>query len=362
MRNDILAWLEGHSTRKLPCKETLNHPELIALASGCDPFEQTPEAYRAAYASLGIDLINIVPEEKAPVPLRPGEVRDQGDGVMEGYLGVFNTTTRVRFPFQTADEFWEFDVQSLQYSDLKLPGAQYMMPCDRHVIERKMRFIGDAGIYYYQIYTTLFMWAVEAIGWEIFMIAAATDPQRFDRHFLTPVFEKSKQIVAMLSELDCPFVVCHDDIAMHTGPVFKPQWYERYIYPRYAELWKIPHAQGKKVIFVADGNLGWALEPLRRSGVDGVMFETPHTQLDAVIDVFGDGIFIGGIDAKILTFGTPEDVRRHVEAVVKRTGGYKGYVLSCSGGLMGNVPLKNLEAYFDTRVPLGYTPADWRHS
>ena len=90
------------------------------------------------------------------------------------------------------------------------------------------------------------------------------------------------------------------------------------------------------------------------------MFETPHTKLEPVIDIFGDAIFIGGIDATILTFGTPEETRRHVEDVCKRTQDYKGYVLCCSGGLLANMPLANLEAYFDARVGLGYTLPDWR--
>ena len=93
------------------------------------------------------------------------------------------------------------------------------------------------------------------------------DPVRFDRHFLAPVFEKSKAIVAMLCDLDSPLVFCHDDIAMGTGPAFAPEWYEAYIFPRYCELWRLVHQRGKKVVFVADGKLDWALAALRRTGV-----------------------------------------------------------------------------------------------
>jgi hypothetical protein len=362
MREDLHTWLEGERPQKLPSKETLNHPELIGLATGLDPFLDTPRAYKRAYEALGIDLINVEPEENAPVPLLPGQVKMQSDGVMEGYLGVFNASSRVEFPFKTTEEFWNSDIAALEYSQLDLPGAQYMMECRRDVIERKMDFIGDVGIYYYQLYTTLFMWGVEALGWEIFMESAAEDPERFDRHFLSPVFEKSKEIVTMLSELDCPLVFCHDDIALGSRPAFRPDWYETYIFPRYADLWSIPHDRGKKVIFVSDGKLDWALEPLRRTGIDGLMFETPRTDLDAVIDVFGDKIFIGGIDVQLLTRAAPEDVHRHTLDVVKRGSNYSGFVLCCSGGLNGNIPLINAEAYFDARVEVGFTKPGWRHS
>ena len=361
MKTDVLAWLDGKPTRKLPSKETLNHPGIIEMASGFDAFQETQAAYLGAYEALGIDIINIVPEENAPEPVRPGEVFwRKGGRVQESYLGVYNSTSRVRFPYETVEEFWEADISSLEYSGLDLPGAQYFMPCTREAIERKMSLTGNAGLYYYQMYTTLFMWGVEALGWEIFMLAAASTPGKFDRHFLEPVYRKTEEIIKMLSKLDSPWVFCHDDIAMNTGPVFRPDWYETYIYPRYAELWDIVHAAGKKVFLTADGKLDWTLEALRDTGCDGIMFETPATGLDAVVDTWGDAFFIGGIDARVLTRGSPDDVRRHVAQVHNKTRDCKGYALCCSGGLVGNMPLENLEAYFDSRVEFGYTRPDWR--
>jgi hypothetical protein len=363
MKGDVLKWLEGSPGDKRPSKETLNHPGIIRLASGLDPFRQTPEAYLRAYEALGIDMINVVPEANAPAPAEPGEVILRGGGrVQESYLGVFNTSSRVRFPYRTVEEFWAADLSSLTYDSLDLPGAQYWMPCTREAIERKQARVGQTGLYYYQWYTTLFMWGVEALGWEVFLTAAASDPQRFDRRFLQPMFEKTRRGLELLSSADSPWVFCHDDIAMATGPCFRPEWYETYIYPRYAELWEIPHRQGKKVFFVADGKLDWALEPLRRTGCDGIMFESPATSLEAVRDVWGDAFYIGGIDAGLLTRGSPEEVRRHVAHVCNQTRDDKGFALCCSGGLAGNIPLENLEAYFDARVENGFTPAGWRHS
>ena len=362
MKTDVLRWLEATPTEKRPSKETLNHPGIIALVSGRDPFLETPAAFVSAYEALGIDIINVVPEENAPPCAKPGEVvRRKGGRVEESYLGVFNATSRVRFPYDTVEDFWKADVSSLDYDDLDPPGAQYLMPCTREAIERKISFVGDAGLYYYQLYTTLFMWGVEALGWEIFLLAAASEPERFDRHFLAPMFEKARAIVTMLSELDSPWVFCHDDIAMATGPCFRPDWYDTYIFPRYAELWSIPHSKGKKVFFVADGKLDWCLEALRDSGCDGIMFESPATSLDAVVDVWGDAFFVGGCDAQILTRGSADDVRRHVAGVCNTSRDHGGFALCCSGGLVGNMPLENLEAYFDSRVDFGYTAPDWRH-
>lgn len=361
MKHDVIEWAAGRRPTKRPSKETLNHPGLIALASGLDPFAQTAAAFLHAYAALGIDLINIVPEAPAPIPLEPGAVRFRDDGVSEAYLGVFNTTARVRFPFQTLDEFWDFDFRRLEYGDLKLPGAQYTMPCRRDAIERKLALAAPAGLYYYQLYTTLFMWGVEGLGWEIFLLAVGSEPARFNRHFLEPVFETSKRIMTLLSTLDTPLVFVHDDIAASTGPVCHPDWYREYIFPRYEELWRIPHEHGKKLVFVADGRLDWALEALRATGVDGVMFEAPATALDAVIDVFGDRLFIGGIGTETLRRGDQDAIRRHVEDVTARTDGCDGFALCSAGGLNGDLPLPHLEAYFDARVDAGFTAPGWRH-
>jgi hypothetical protein len=354
--------LEGGTPDKKPSKETLNHPDLIRLASGCDPYDNTPAAFVKAYENLGIDIVNMVPEENAHEPARPGEIiMTKGGRVQESHLGVYNGSSRIVYPYKTVEEFWGGDIDSLEYSDLDLPGAQYLMPCTQEAIECKMQLLGNVGIYYYQLYTTLFMWAVEALGWEIFLVAAALDPERFNTHFLEPVFAKTKRILTVLSNLDSPWIFCHDDIAMGTGSVFNPEWYHTYIFPRYEELWRIPHSKGKKVFFVADGKLDWCLDALRQTGIDGLMFDTPATNLEAVIDFWGDAFFIGGVNVKLLTRGTPEKVRRHVDDVVAMTKDHAGFALSCSGGLHGNIPLKNVEAYFDRRAEYGYNRVDWRY-
>lgn len=360
MKLDVIKWIAGSPSDKRPSKETLNHTALIKLASGYNPFLETPQAYKTAYESLGIDIINIVPLTNAPKAMEPGEIKIRPDGVQESYLGVFNSTSRIHFPYNSVEKFFTADIRKLSYKELKLPGAQYMLDLNEREIEERSAFIGDIGLYYYQLYTTLFMWGVEALGWDIFLMAAVSDTERFDKHFLTVVFEKTKSIILMLSNLDNPIIFCHDDIAMSTGPIFNPTWYHKYIFPRYKELWKILHDKGKKVFFVSDGNIQWALQDLRESGCDGIMFESAATDIDAVIDIFGDKFFIGGIDAKILTFGAEEDVHKHTKNIIKKTLKYRGFALCCSGGLNGNMPLANLEKYFDTRAEYGYTKPDWR--
>jgi hypothetical protein len=342
---------------KRPSKETLNHPGLIALASGRDPFADTAEAYREAYRHLGIDLINRVPEENAPQPLGRGEVRSKDPDHDEAYLGVYNTCFRSRFPFRTVEEFWAAPPLDPEYEELITPVPHRL---DGKVIGRKMRLLGEIGLYYYMLYTTLFMWAVEALGWEVFLLAAAMDPNGFDEKFFQGVLPKSRRLLEELAAVDTPFVFCHDDLADARGPVFSPAWYERYIFPRYVELWRPIQERGKKIVFVADGNMEPLLEDLRAAGVDGVMLENPATRFEAVLERFDDRVVIGGADTGLLARGTPEQVRAQVFELHEQTKGHPGFVLSSPGGIHGDLPLANLEAYFDARVRTGHTPENWR--
>lgn len=353
----MLALAKDMTTEKKPSKETLNHPGLIYLASGHYPYKETPAAFMEAYRSLGIDLINRVPEENAPEPLKPGETRDEGDGITKAHLGVYDTFANSRFAFRDADEFLKAEKIEPEYENMRLPIPHSP---DKETIERKMALAGEIGLYYYGLYTTIFMWGVEYLGWEVFMTAAAMDPERFNEKFLEVVYGKTEKILEILSSIDSPFVFCHDDLADNNGPVFHPDWYDRYIFPKYKKLWEPLIRKGKKIIFIADGNMGPFLTRLKECGVYGVMLENPATDFDLILKHFGDGIVIGGINTRVLTFGRPDEIRKHTIETNGMTEGMPGYVMSTPGGIHGNIPLENLEAYFDARVITGHTPEGWR--
>jgi len=66
---------------------------------------------------------------------------------------------------------------------------------DLKTIQRKEQMLGDTGVYYYQLYTTLFMWGGEHLGWDVFMAAVMTDPQLFDEKFIEPAFQQSQKLI-----------------------------------------------------------------------------------------------------------------------------------------------------------------------
>lgn len=363
MKSDVLQWSTGEKTDTIVSKETLNHRGLVELASGIDVYEDTRAAYLAAYRSLGIDLINRVPLENAAPPTPAGERRahpTHPDYVLLP-LGIYDTAFRHRHPCSTPEDLWNpnrLDIAALRYDDLIVPVPH---PCRGEDIRKREDALGEVGLYYPMLYTTLFMWGVEILGWESFMLAAMTEPSRFYERFLVPCAEKSKRIVEeIVRESRSPFLFVHDDLADRRGPVFRPKWYDENIFPLYRTILEPAFSSGKHVVFVADGNMTAFLPRLRESGVRGIMFENPATPLDAVIEHFGDGFMIGGIDTYRLTFGNPEDVRRMVFELTEKMSDYPGFMIASCGGLHGNIPLENLVAYFDARADVGAGPADWK--
>lgn len=341
----------------MPSKETLNHRGLIEYVTGLDVYADTPEAYLGAYRALGIDIINRVPDRNAPPPLAPGEVRRKSD-YDEVHMGVYDSACRHRYPYLDPDELLSRDATvALDYHDLITPVPHRL---DLAEIRHREALLGPAGIYYYQLYTTLFMWGVEVLGWEVFMTAAMIDPKRFERVFLQPVFVESMKLVEILCRTDCPFVFLHDDLADANGPVFPPSWYAEFIFPRYEEIFACVRAAGKKLIFVADGNMESFLQVLRELGADGVMLENPATPLRATLEYFGDRIVIGGMETTLLTFGTPSDISDYMDKLEGQIADVPGFVISSPGGIHGNIPLDNLIAYFDARVRIGATPEHWK--
>ena len=359
MKSDVIkAYINNEMPEKRPSRETLNHAALIYLASGIDPYQNTQKAYLEAYKSLGIDVLSRIPSEKNAIRfLKPGETKDAGNGYIRSYLGLYDTFSKQNYPFANEDEFFSCEKFDLDYNKMKNPTPHHL---DVDLINRKVDIAGDIGCYYYRYYNMLFMWAVEYLGWEVFMVAATLDAEEFDRRFMQKAFETSLHDIKTLLQANQEFIVLHDDLASKDGLIFKPEWYGQYILSRYPDLIKPAKDCGKKVILVADGNMEYFLPHLYNMGIDGVALENPATNFDLILEIFGDKIIIGGMETVPLTMGTPEEVKNMVYKITKKTRDMPGFTISSPGGLHNNIPIENLIAYFDARVECGFTERGWQ--
>ena len=192
-------------------------------------------------------------------------------------------------------------------------------------------------------YNTLFMWPVEIFGWENFMIAAMTDPERFNEILLQFLDITKRDIRAMCTVNDLPLIACHDDLSSAMGPMFEPAWYDRYIFPHYKEIFKIIHDAGKKALFVSDGNINVLLDSLLSTGADGIAIDK-NTDLRTVTDKFTGKIICGGMDPALISNGTRGEIEGMVKSTVETVSRENGYFFQCPG-MNGRTPVGNIEFY-----------------
>ncbi len=337
-------------TDRIPSQEWLDHPAFIEKVTGIDPFEQPAEATLAACKALDIDWLFYLPMQA--VKFEAGETTKLlADGRQVVQWGFTGSHWEDAPPFDDVDDV-------LKYRPLEdTSGRVYVVSEDyrRNRIEdaRRSRAMAGEDLFITGLYyTTLFQFGIMAFGWENFLLAAMTDPRAFDE-----ILDQFTQIsVDNLTEWvkdDCPLCVCHDDLAITAGLVFDPQWYRKHIFPRYERIFEPAKRAGKRIVFVSDGNYMDLLDDLFALGIDGVLIDC-FMDLPAVLKRHGEqSIVIGNMDTRILTDGAYEDVKREVKRCAEVGKAYPGYFYRCAGDLPHNIPIANLEAYFDLKREYG---------
>jgi hypothetical protein len=351
--------LRHENPGEIPHQVWLDHPEFIRHATGVDFYDQPMTASQRFHERFDIDCGGPTFVEDHPLP-RP-EKNIRADGGVSG-TEAFNTTWRLVSPFKEPEELWRFDPDPWGKDAEKSMHAEYAMQNFRWCFQKETwasrrqkaddewgrlekiwpgKFTDGRGFY-----CTTFMWGVCVFGWDVFLTALGLDPDRTGQ-----TLQRMGDITAKIFDFystckGCRFVAPHDDLCISTGPLADPKWYRRYIYPQYEKIFAPVRAAGQPVILTSDGNLtALALDiaPL----VDGFSFES-HTPRDFMFRNFGrDKCLIGGVDGKVLTFGTPTEVEQEVRTAIDQGMGCPGFIVACADTIPANVPIPNAYAYFD---------------
>jgi len=195
-------------------------------------------------------------------------------------------------------------------------------------------------------YNTVFSWCILTFGWERFLCAAATDMERFDR--VMEGFTRLSMVAFEASaRTSMTTFICHDDIVWTSGPVFSPDWYRRYVFPRYKRLWKPLKEAGKILLFCSDGDFTMFVDDLVECGADGFIFE-PLTDLEYVAGKYGQSkVIVGNVDCRVLTYGTPADIDAEVHRCADIGRSCPGYFFAVGNHIPYNVPMEHVELYLD---------------
>ena len=151
-----------------------------------------------------------------------------------------------------------------------------------------------------------------------------------------------------------------DDLGMQSGPQMSPAMYAEFFKPRHGRLWRrAKELADVKVQLHCCGGVRPLLPHLIEAGLDAinpVQISCRGMDPQALKRDFGDRITFwgGGCDThKILSSGTPEEIRDHVRRQIEilKPGG--GFVFQQVHNILADVPAENVIAMFDAAGEFG---------
>jgi hypothetical protein len=260
-------------------------------------------------------------------------------GHAEYMAGGVDRRDSVYCPFHDPEEVLDFD-----------PWDSFG-PVDRPALVRRFEahYRANCELYPFAvnmtgIYISLISGFIDLFGWEMLLLAAGTDPERFGR-LANRYASWIQQYFDALAESSAPVVMVHDDIVWASGPIFRPGWYRQYVFPNYKNYLAPLRDSGKKIMFCSDGNFNLFIDDIAAAGVHGFVFE-PLTDLAVMVERYGRShVIIGNADTRILLFGSKEQIRAEVERCLALGRACPGYFLAVGNHIPPNTPVENALYY-----------------
>jgi len=338
-----MSYERGMAAIRLQCPDEIPHTQYIslrALAPALTGLSADDPRLQEEYSKkLDLDFI-----WTTDLPDMKGRFTDMGHAVWMEDLSDYRPTTY--YPFKTAEEIYAFD-----------PIEEYGIPNVNDQADKYQRWWKENqpktnAVLPGGIYRSFVSFAIAMFGWEPLLTAVGLEEERFDA-----VMEKAFKIIMAYTQAwaktDIEVFLTHDDMVWTQGAIFRPDWYRRHVFPRFAKYWEIIRDAGKTVLFCSDGDFTEFVDDLAAAGAQGFIFE-PLTDLDYVISRYGQThVIIGNADCRILTFGTKEQVRAEVKRCMDAGRDCPGYFFAVGNHIPPNVPVENavecLQAYWDMR-------------
>ena len=341
-RDRLLKAMRLEQTDRVAQNEWMDHPEFVLKHTGIDPYEQPEKAVVETIRKFDIDWYVALPKRANRFDGSETS-RKVGDGA---YITKFGFT----------GSYWKH--AESEYADDETVYGYDPRPAETKE-QREARFAGTVGaiqkdqesvggLCYISglYYTTLFQWFILTFGWEPFLAAAASEPKKFEA-VIERFTQMSVEYAAYFAKTELPIFYCHDDLAITRGLVFPKEWYIKNIFPAYERIFEPLKKAGKPVIFVSDGNYLEIIPEILAAGADGLVIDH-FTDMDAIMKQYGGKHPIcGNVHIDALTYGTRDDVKKEVLRCVAYAKRYPGYIIRVSADIPHNIPLENLETYFD---------------
>jgi len=188
------------------------------------------------------------------------------------------------------------------------------------------------------VYVTLVSGLIDILGWDMLLLAAGVDLERFgalaDRYA-----SWVGQYFTALAAADVPAVMVHDDIVWTSGPFIAPDWYRAHVFPHYRRWFEPIAASGKRIIFTCDGDYTEFVDDIAASGVHGFVLE-PLTDMRYIAEKYGHThFFIGNVDTRVLLGGSRAEIRAEVERCIDIGKPCPGYFMAVGNHIPPNTPV-----------------------
>jgi len=184
-------------------------------------------------------------------------------------------------------------------------------------------------------YGTLMTRCQIEFGWEPLLEASALEPES-----LKPIIDHIA--LSTLSVLDgwsrlekVDLVIMHDDIASTQGLIWSPEFLKKYVLVWYKKFFDKIHENGKKVLYITDGNYLKIIDDLLLLKPDGLYIESSSIDPSAIMEKGGKDLFyLLKTDSRIMDFGNESDIKSEVMRIQNLHKSYPKIFSYTGGGLV----------------------------
>lgn len=192
----------------------------------------------------------------------------------------------------------------------------------------------------------------DRMGLELFSYFVDEWPELLSEYLECSTQREERRIRAVADQRRIPAILIAEDFATKQGPIFSPEFLEKYHFPYVARITRCWHEHGIKVIYHSDGNYQKVIDRLLKTGVDGFYCLEPACGMDiaALARRYPKTVWAGGLDGvDLMERGTPEAVRQAARRQIEDTDALRrgGIFLATSSEINPGIPPENYLAMIE---------------
>ncbi|MFW9901681.1 MAG: uroporphyrinogen decarboxylase family protein [Candidatus Thorarchaeota archaeon] len=129
----------------------------------------------------------------------------------------------------------------------------------------------------------------------------------------------TKKLIKTLQNIGIPYFLIADDYGYRNRTFIPVNVWKDLFFKDYRNLINLIHSKNQKVILHSDGDISNMIENFINLGFDAIQSLEPNAGVDifSLFEKFKDKIcFIGNLDAGLLTFGTPKQVKTYTTELI----------------------------------------------